>query len=102
MKQPLWKMSVRHRDGRVMAKSFQKPAAAETAAYLAKIADPDADVILHRARNVGLSWDGAAWFVVVLAEGSRPVAKRCANFSAACRKHELLRQLASAGVTFFR
>ncbi|WP_244814773.1 hypothetical protein [Caballeronia sp. Lep1P3] len=100
MKQATWKMFVRHCDGLVTVESFQ-PAAAEAAAYLAKIADPDADVSLHRARHIRLSWDGAAWFIVVLADGSKPMAKRCMDFRAACREHEALHQLLNAGVTFF-
>ncbi|MFM0626265.1 hypothetical protein [Paraburkholderia xenovorans] len=92
-----------HSDGRITMKFFRKPKAAEAAAYIAKIAAPDANVWLERTRGFALYWSGTVWLTVVFAvEGSEPVVKRMDEFDAALRCHDILYDALAAGVAFFR
>lgn len=102
MKKTQWVLLVRPRAGKPSTKSFQNAKAAEAAAYIAKVANPDAKVMMQRDPRFGLLWERGAWHVLALeVEGSRPLAKRASDFAAACRAHDLMCQAAACGVAFF-
>jgi len=98
-----WVLLVRTCTGPISAMRFKNVNAAETAAYIAKIANPDAKVLMQRDPQFGgLVWEGGAWHMLVLkVEGSRPVIKRASDFAAAHREHEMLWQASACGVAFF-
>jgi hypothetical protein len=103
MKKTQWMLLVLPRAGKASAKSFQDANGAEAAAYIAKVANPDAKVMVQRDPRFGLLWERGAWHVLALeVEGSGPLAKRASDFAAARREHDLMCQAAACGVTFFR
>lgn len=92
-----WVLLVQHRSGRVSAEVLETAEAAEAAAYVAKIANPDARVSMHCDQRFGLLWERGAWHILVLkVEGRGPLCKRAADFASAHREHDILCQAGNA------
>ncbi|EEF24881.1 conserved hypothetical protein [Ricinus communis] len=102
MTESQWLMVVRTRTAEISSKSFASAEAAESAAYLAKIAHPEAKVSVHRDSQFGeLVWHCGAWYNVVKVERGGAMVKRTGDFATARCEHEFLRKAAACGVTFF-
>ena len=96
-----WMLFVQNRAGQIRIKRFKTATAAEAAAYIAKAADPDANVWMHSNQRFGLMWERSAWHVIVKhVEGRGPMYKRMGDFDAARREHDLLCLVAAS--EFFR
>lgn len=103
MTETQWVMVVRTSVAEISTKSFASAEEAETAAYLAKIAYPEAKVSLHRDRQFGeLVWHCGAWHNAVNVERNGAMVKRTGDFATARCEHEFLRQAAACGMPFFR
>jgi len=96
-----WMLFVQNRAGQIRTKKFKTATAAEAAAYIAKAADPDANVWMQSTQRIGLMWERGAWHVIVKqVEGRGPMYKRMDDFAAACREYDLLCLVAA--FEFFR
>lgn len=97
-----WILAVKASTGR-KTKRFESADAAEAAAYIAKIADPGAMVLLACDPRVALLWDGDSWHIVVFwTTSGETMGKRVADFKTARREHDRIFQDKASGVTFLR
>ncbi|MGF6664066.1 hypothetical protein QF000_005734 [Paraburkholderia atlantica] len=98
-----WVLAVKAGAGQPRIKKFESAEAAEAAAYIAKIADPRAMVLIACDPRVGLLWDGDSWNIVAFWTTSGAImGKSVADFTTARREHDLIFQGMASALTFFR